>query len=54
MKLRTALQAGIPSEDVFDVVALVQGNDEESISESVSRVKSLIGKAPERDRPVDP
>ena len=54
VKLRTALQAGIPSEDVFDVVALVQGNDEESISESVSRVKSLIGKAPERDRPVDP
>ena len=54
VKLRTALQAGIPSEDVLEVVELVQGQDEESISESVNRVKQLIGKAPTRDRPVDP
>jgi hypothetical protein len=54
VKLRTALQAGIPSSDVLDVVELVQGSDEESISESVARVKALIGKAPDRDRPVDP
>lgn len=54
IKLRAALTAGIPSEDVLEVVTLVQGEDEESISESVNRVKSLIGKAPARDRPIDP
>lgn len=54
VKLRAALSAGIPSEDVLEVVTLVQGEDEESISESVNRVKALIGKAPSKDRPVDP
>ena len=54
VKLRAAIKAGIPSGDVLDVVDLVQGSDEESISESVARVKQLIGKAPTRDRPIDP
>ena len=53
LKLRAVLAEQIASEDVLDVVSLVQGTDEESVSESVKRVKSLIGKAPERDRPVD-
>lgn len=53
-KLKAVLAAGIASEDVLDVAALVQGTDEDSISESVKRVKSLIGKAPEKERPVDP
>ena len=54
IKLRAILSANIPSEDVLEVATLVQGEDEESISESVNRVKSLIGKNPPRDRPVDP
>jgi hypothetical protein len=54
IKLRAALTAGIPSEDVLEVVELVQGDTEESISESVNRVKSLIGKSQTWDRPVDP
>ncbi len=54
LKLKAVVSAGIPSEDVLDVVTLIQGSDEETISESVKRVKSLIGKAPERERPVDP
>lgn len=54
LKLKAVVSAGIPSEDVMDVLTLVQGSDEETVSESVKRVKSLIGKAPERDRPVDP
>ena len=54
MKLKAVLAENIPTEDVLDVVSLVQGSDEESVSESVKRVKSLIGKAPAKDRPVDP
>jgi len=54
IKLRTILSVGIPAEDALEVATLVQGEDEESISESVNRVKQLIGKNPPRDRPVDP
>jgi hypothetical protein len=54
IKLRAVLSAGIPSEDVLEVVTLVQGNDEIEISDSVNRVKALIGKNPPKDRPVDP
>jgi hypothetical protein len=54
LKLKAVVAAGIPSEDVLDVVSLVQGSDEETVSESVARVKSLIGKNPPKDRPVDP
>lgn len=54
LKWKKILESGIPSEDVFTVAELVQGSDEESVSESVARVKSLIGKAPVKDRPVDP
>jgi hypothetical protein len=54
LKLKAVVSAGISSEDVLDVVTLVQGSDEETVSESVKRVKSLIGKAPEKDRPIDP
>lgn len=53
VKLKAVLQADIPSEDVLEVVSLIQGDDEETVSESVKRVKSLLGKAPARDRPVD-
>ena len=46
LKLKTVLGAEIPAADVLEVVALVQGTDEESVLESVNRVKSLLGKAP--------
>ena len=46
LKLQAVIAAKIPVEDIDDVVALVQGTDEESVSESVSRVKSLLGKSP--------
>jgi|LakMenE01Jun11ns_1017448.scaffolds.fasta_scaffold9691566_2 hypothetical protein len=54
LKLKAVVSAGISTEDALDVVSLVQGSDEESVSESVSRVKSLIGKNPPKDRPIDP
>jgi hypothetical protein len=54
IKLRAILSAGIPSEDVLEVSTLVQGNTEDEVSESVNRVKQLIGKAPSKERPVDP
>jgi type I restriction-modification system DNA methylase subunit len=53
-KLRAVLAEGIASEDALDVASLVQGTDDASISDSVKRVKSLIGKAPEKARPIDP
>ena len=46
LKLKAVIEAKIPVEDIEDVVALVQGTDEESVSESVKRVKSLLGKSP--------
>lgn len=54
LKLKAVISEGIPVEDVLDVAALIQGSDEESVSESVRRVKSLLDKAPVRERPVDP
>lgn len=54
LKLKAILAEGIPSEDVLTVADLVQGSDVESVSDSVKRVKSLIGKAPSKDRPIDP
>jgi len=42
-------------EDVLKVLDLVSGSDEETISESVKRVKAIYGgKSPAKDRPVDP
>lgn len=54
VKLKAILAAGIPTDDVLTVAELVQGEDEETVSKSVERVKSLIGKNPPKDRPVDP
>jgi hypothetical protein len=54
LKLKSVLAAEIPSADVLEVASLVQGSDEDTISQSVERVKALLGKAPQRDRLVDP
>lgn len=54
LKLKAVVAAQIPVEDIGDVVTLVQGTDEETISASVERVKALLGKSPKKDRPVDP
>lgn len=54
LKLKSVLAADIPSVDVLEVVSLVQGSDEETVSDSVQRVKALLGKTPQRDRPIDP
>jgi chromosome segregation ATPase len=54
LKLKAVLAEGIPAEDVLDVAALIQGDDEATVSDSVKRVKSLLDKAPTRERPVDP
>lgn len=54
LKLKSVLAADIPSVDVLEVVSLVQGSDEDTVSDSVQRVKALLGKTPQRDRPIDP
>jgi hypothetical protein len=53
LKLNAVIAAKIPVDDIADVVTLVQGSDAESISESVARVKSLLGKAPAAVSAVD-
>lgn len=54
LKLKAVLKAEIPTEDVLDVVTLIQGTDEETVSESVKRVKALLGKAPAKGPAFDP
>lgn len=54
LKLKSVLAAEIPSVDVLEVASLVQGSDEDTISQSVERVKALLGKAPARVLPTDP
>jgi hypothetical protein len=54
LKIKTVLGAGIDRSDILEVVALVQGSDEESVSESVNRVKTLLGKAPAKVVASDP
>lgn len=46
LKLKSVLEAEIPASDILEVVALVQGSDEDSVKESVNRVKALLGKSP--------
>jgi|SRR5699024_520989 len=53
-KLKAVLSAEIPSEDVLEVAELVQGTDEESISESVKRVKALLSKGSPKSPAFDP
>ena len=53
LKYKSVLAADIPSGDVAEVVSLIQGTDEATISDSVQRVKALLGKTPQRDRPTD-
>lgn len=53
-KIKAVLAAEIPTGRVLDVVSLVQGTDEDTISESVKRVKDLLGStAPANQPPVD-
>ena len=53
LKYQKVVEAEVPAELVADLVALVQGYDEESISESVAKLKSVMGHT-SRDRAVDP
>jgi restriction endonuclease Mrr len=53
LKYRAVLEAEVPSELVLDLVSLVQGYDEDTISESVQKLKSVMGHQ-SRDRAVDP
>ena len=52
LKYRTVLESEVPSELVLDLVALAQGYDEETISESVQKLKTIMGQQ-SRDRAVD-
>jgi EAL domain-containing protein (putative c-di-GMP-specific phosphodiesterase class I) len=52
LKYQKVVEAEVPAELVLDLVALVQGYDEESISESVAKLKSVMGHQV-RDRAVD-
>jgi hypothetical protein len=53
LKIKAVLEAGVPSDSALDVADLVQGNTPETISESVLKVTSLLGKPPARVAAVD-
>ncbi|AER26396.1 head scaffolding protein [Mycobacterium phage Saintus] len=54
-KLRAVLASeGVAAGDVLDLVDLVQGSDEESISESVKRVLAVYGKRETKSPAYDP
>ncbi|AGY36957.1 scaffolding protein [Mycobacterium phage Stephig9] len=54
-KLRAVLGSeGVAAGDVLDLVDLVQGSDEESISESVKRVLAVYGKRETKSPAYDP
>jgi uncharacterized protein YhaN len=53
-KYKKALEAGLSPENVLEVVSLIKETDEDAIESAVERMKSLIGKAPEKARPIDP
>ena len=52
-KYEACIAEGIPTDSLAEVVSLIQGTDLESIAESVTKVKALIGRAV-RDPAVDP
>lgn len=52
-KMQAVVAAKISVDDIEDVLALVQGDTEEAIGESVKRVQSLLGKSPARVPAVD-
>lgn len=55
LKLRAVLGAeGVQAGDVLELVDLVQGNDEESISASVQRVLKVYGKQETKSPAFDP
>lgn len=54
LKLKAVLGAEVPTADVLTVAELVQGSDDETISESVKRVMSIYGKTPAKGPYVDP
>lgn len=54
LKLKAILGAGVPGEDVLEVAELVQGTDDESVSESVKRVKALLSKSTPSTPAFDP
>lgn len=54
LKIKSVLEAKVPSDDILEVAALVQGTDEDSVKESVNRVKALLGKSPAKVAATDP
>lgn len=54
LKIKLVLEAKVPSDDILEVADLVQGIDEESVKESVNRIKALLGKAPAKVSATDP
>lgn len=57
MKMKAAVNAGIPTEHINEAVELVQGDDEETITESVNKIVAVLnrpGPEPEFSPAFDP
>lgn len=51
MKMKAAVNAGIPTERINEAVELVQGDDEEAITESVNKIVAVLNRPTEPPRP---
>lgn len=50
MRMKAAVNAGIPTERINEAVELVQGDDEETITESVNKIVAVLNRP--RSEPV--
>lgn len=53
VKLRTAIDAGVPNEAISKFASLLQGTDEDEVKSHAEEVKELFKIKPPADKPVD-
>ncbi|MBF9350446.1 hypothetical protein HA138_11745 [Mycobacteroides chelonae] len=57
MRMKAVVNANIPTEHINEAVELVQGDDEETITESVNKIVAVLNRPraePVRPRAIDP
>lgn len=51
MKMKAVVNAGIPTEHINEAVEIAQGDDEETITESVDKIVAVLNRPTEPPRP---
>lgn len=55
MRMKAVVNANIPTERINEAVELVQGDDEETITESVNKIVAVLNRPePAKPRAIDP